>query len=84
MAIDAETVDIKRTGGEAPMTSVAHERSDLLHEIGLDAQNKGTIGRLLVTGNIGHAEEQPDGRMRAQLRINPDELCWDPSILVMP
>jgi len=66
------------------MTSLAHDRSDLLHAIGLDAQNKGPIGRLLVTGNIGHAEEQPDGRMRAQLRIHPDELCWDPSILVMP
>ena len=66
------------------MSSTAQERSDLLHEVGLDAQNKASIGRLLVTGNIAHAEQGPDGRMRARLRINPDELIWDPSVLVMP
>jgi len=66
------------------MSSTAQDRSDLLHKLGLDAQNRGSIGRLLVTGNIGYAEEGPDGRMRAQLRIHPDELTWDPSILVLP
>jgi len=66
------------------MSSTAQERFDLLHEVGLDAQNKASIGRLLVTGNIAHAEQGPDGRMRARLRINPDELIWDPSVLVMP
>ena len=66
------------------MSSTAQERSDLLHEVGLDKQNKASIGRLLVTGKIARAEEGPDGRMRAQLRINPDELIWDPSVLVMP
>jgi PQQ system protein len=67
-----------------PVTSLAEDRSALLSEIGLNSQNKASIGRLLASGNIGQATEGEDGRMRATLRINPDELCWDPSILVMP
>jgi PQQ system protein len=47
-------------------------------------QNKATLGRLMMHGNVGYAEEGPDGRLRAQVRIPPDELTWDPSILVMP
>jgi PQQ system protein len=70
--------------GVRSMTSTADERSAALSELGLDRQNKGTLGRLLATGNLGHAEEGADGRMRAQVRIPPDELIWDPSILVMP
>ena len=66
------------------MTSTAQERSALLSKIGLDAQNKATLGQVLGTGNIGQATERADGRMQAQLRIRPDELAWDPSILVMP
>lgn len=60
------------------------ERSALLSKIGLNAQNKGAIGQVLGTGNIGEATESEDGRMRATVRIRPDELCWDPSIIVMP
>jgi PQQ system protein len=67
-----------------PVTSTAQDRSDLMSEIGLDAQNKGPLGRLLASGNIGQAVEKDDGRMAATIRINPDELCWDPSVLVMP
>jgi PQQ system protein len=66
------------------MTSTAHERADLLNKIGLDVQNKATLGCVLATGNIGQAMERDDGRMHATIRINPDELVWDPSILVMP
>jgi PQQ system protein len=66
------------------MSSAVHERSELLHKLGLDAQNRASIGRLLNTGNIAYAEEGADGRMHAQLRIKPDELIWDPSVLVMP
>lgn len=66
------------------MTTAAHERADLLNKLGLDAQNRGTLGRLLASGNIAQATEKGDGRMQATLRIRPDELCWDPSILVMP
>ena len=51
---------------------------------GLDRQNGATLGRLLGRGPIGHANEEPDGRMRARVRIPPDELVWEPSIIVMP
>jgi len=66
------------------VTSTAQERSALLSEIGLDGQNKAALGRLLATGNIGRAEEGSDGRMHATIRINPDELCFDPSVVVLP
>ena len=46
-------------------------------------QNGATLGRLLAHGNIGHAEER-DGRMYARVRIPPDELVWDPEVLIMP
>ncbi|TVT56095.1 copper oxidase [Amycolatopsis cynarae] len=65
------------------MTTV-QERTELLDEIGLDAQNKAALGQVLGTGRIGRATERPDGRMAATLRIRPDEISWDPSILVMP
>lgn len=51
---------------------------------GLRKQNGATIGRLLANGNVGRAEEAPDGRMRARIRIQPDQLVWDPAVLVMP
>jgi PQQ system protein len=51
---------------------------------GLFKQNGATIGRLLANGNIGHAQEGPEGHMHATVRINPDELVWDPEVLVMP
>jgi PQQ system protein len=66
------------------MTSTADERSAALSDIGLDKQNGATLGRLLANGNIARAEEGPDGRMRATIRIKPDELIWDPSVLVLP
>ncbi|MHA6793581.1 MSMEG_3727 family PQQ-associated protein [Pseudonocardia bannensis] len=64
--------------------TTAQERADLLSKIGLDVQNKAAIGRVLGTGSIGQATERADGRMEAQIRIPPDELSFDPSILVMP
>lgn len=66
------------------MATPAGERSALLSELGLDHQNKATIGRLIASGNIGRAEEGPDGHMRARVRIPPDELSWDPAVLVLP
>ena len=51
---------------------------------GLLKQNGATIGRILANGNLGHAEEGPEGRMHATVRINPDELVWDPEVLVLP
>jgi PQQ system protein len=50
----------------------------------LAKQNGATIGRLLATGKIGHAEEGSDGRMHAQIRIPTDELAWEPAVLVLP
>ncbi len=66
------------------MATPAGDRSALLSEIGLDTQNKATLGRVLATGTIGRAEEGSDGRMHARIRIPPDELVWEPSVLVLP
>ena len=66
------------------MATPTGERAAMLSKLGLDRQNGGTLGRLLANGNVGQAEEGPDGRMRATIRIKPDELIWDPSILVLP
>ena len=66
------------------MTATADDRETTLHEAGLDGQNRTALGRLLGTGNVGHAEEGSDGVMRATVRIPEDELIWDPSILVFP
>ena len=47
------------------------ELSGVVSELGLDKQNQATIGRLLTHGRLAHAEEAPDGRMHAQVRIEP-------------
>ena len=64
--------------------TTAKERSDLLHELGLDIQNHGALGRVLCTGSIAEATERADGTMEATIRIKEDELCWDPAVLVLP
>jgi PQQ system protein len=51
---------------------------------GVDRQNGATLGRLVAQGGFENAQEGPDGRMRGRVRIPPDELVWDPSILVLP
>ena len=66
------------------MTTISSDRSAQLAEAGLDGQNRLALGRLLGTGNIGYAEEGPDGRMYATVRIPEDELCWEPGILILP
>ncbi|MCH6171207.1 MSMEG_3727 family PQQ-associated protein [Pseudonocardia alaniniphila] len=66
------------------MTTTSNERSVQLAEAGLAAQNRLALGRQLGTGNIGHAEEGSDGRMRATIRIPEDELVWDPAIIILP
>lgn len=65
------------------MTTSA-DLSTAVSELGLDQQNEATLGRLILHGGLRHAEETPDGRLRAQLRIPVDQLIWDPSVLVMP
>ncbi len=58
--------------------------SQVVSELGLDHQNKATIGRLLNHSDLGHVEEKSDGTMTATIRITEDELTYSPSILVMP
>lgn len=65
------------------MTST-QERADLLSELGLDAQNSASIGRVLATGSVDKATERRDGTMEATIRIKEDEIAWDPAILVLP
>jgi PQQ system protein len=65
------------------MTST-EDRSELLNKLGLNGQNKAALGQVLGTGRIGEAKERADGTMEATIRIRPDEISWDPSILVMP
>jgi PQQ system protein len=63
---------------------ITDERSELLARFGLDGQNKASMGRVLATGTIAEATERADGTMEATVRIKEDEVCWDPSILVLP
>lgn len=65
-------------------TSSAQDRAELLHKLGLDHQNKGPIGRVITTGNVEQAKEREDGTMHIRLRIHPDEIAWDPAVIVMP
>src|ERR1700761_9115902 len=64
--------------------TTAQGRPDLVAELGLNVQNKAAIGAVLGTGSIGRAEEGADGRMSATIRIQPDAISWEPSILVLP
>ncbi len=50
----------------------------------LDKQNGVTLGRVLGRGSVGQAEEGSGGKMRATVRIPPDELVFEPRVLVLP
>jgi PQQ system protein len=64
--------------------TITHEPANLLSELGLDAQNHATIGRLLGTGSIERATERADGTMEATIRIKEDAVAWEPAVLVLP
>jgi PQQ system protein len=66
------------------MATPTEQRSTTLSDIGLDTQNKATIGRVLGTGKIEQAAEGADGTMSATIRIQPDQLVFEPSVLVLP
>ena len=66
------------------MATTNQKLSEVVHDLGLDRQNSASIGRLLASGTIAHAEEGSDGIMRATIRIPVDELTFDPSVLIMP
>jgi PQQ system protein len=62
-----------------------HETRAVGELTGLDKQFGAVLGRMpFHGGRVGHAEPAPDGRLRARVRIPPDEMLWDPAILVMP
>ena len=50
----------------------------------LDHQNGATLGRILGRGRVARAEDGPDGKMTATIRILEDELVYDPGVLVLP
>jgi len=64
--------------------TITEEREDLLTELGLNAQNRATIGRMLGTGSIARATERDDGTMEGTLTILEDSGGWEPAVLVMP
>ncbi|MBB4932346.1 PQQ system protein [Lipingzhangella halophila] len=66
------------------MATTNVEPAGLVSELGLDKQNRASLGRLLGHGSVGRAEEGEDGRMHATIRIPPDELAWEPAILALP
>ena len=65
------------------MSGTSEKTTRIGDEPGLAKQNGTTIGRVMGTGNVGHASEDGDV-MRATIRINEDELIFDPGILIMP
>lgn len=66
------------------MATPTEQRATTLSDVGLDTQNKASIGRVLGTGKIEQAAEGADGRMSATIRIRPDQLVFEPSVLVLP
>ena len=59
-------------------------QSSVVDVANLDHQNGATLGRILGRGTVGQAEEGPDGKMTATVRIPEDELVYEPGVLVLP
>jgi PQQ system protein len=57
-------------------------QSDVVEE--LLRQNGTTLGRMLGRGSVGFAEEGPDGKMTATIRIPEDELVYEPVVTILP
>jgi PQQ system protein len=64
--------------------TITDEKEDLLTELGLNTQNRATIGRMLGTGSVARATERADGTMEGTLTILEDSGGWEPAVLVMP
>lgn len=64
--------------------AIAEVPKDLVRELGLDIQNKATIGQVIGTGSAAEATLREDGTMEATIRIKEDSISWDPAILIMP
>ena len=58
---------------------------DLVNELpAVDHPNEDVLARLFATGGLSHAKVGPDGLMRDHVTIRPDQLIYEPSIVVMP
>src|SRR3954451_24846976 len=64
--------------------TTTEDRADLLNRLGLNGQNKAALGAVLGTGRMAEPTGRAAGTRGATIGINPDEIAWDPSILVMP
>ena len=50
----------------------------------VDRPNEAILARLFPHGGLSHAKVGRDGVMRDKIRVPPDQLVWEPSIVVMP
>jgi PQQ system protein len=50
----------------------------------VDHPNEDIVGRLFAHGGLAHAKRGKDGVMRAKIRVPPNQLIWEPAIIVMP
>jgi PQQ system protein len=57
----------------------------LVNELpGLDRPNKEIVARLFAHGGLSRAKVGKDGVMRDKVRVPPNQLIWEPAIVVMP
>ena len=50
----------------------------------IDHPNEATLGRLIGTGGLKHAERDSAGFMSVRVRVPRDQFIWRPSVVVMP
>jgi PQQ system protein len=59
--------------------------AELVNELPrVDRQNEDIVGRLFAHGGLGHAKLDGDSVMRIVVRVPPDQLIWQPAVIVMP
>jgi len=59
--------------------------AELVNELPrVDRQNEDIVGRLFAHGGLAHAKTGADGVMRVVVRVPPDQLIWEPAVIVMP
>jgi PQQ system protein len=59
--------------------------AELVNELPrVDRQNEDVVGRLFAHGGLAHAKVGDDSVMRVVVRVPPDQLIWQPAVIVMP
>ena len=59
--------------------------AELVNELPrVDRQNEDIVGRLFAHGGLAHARLGDDSVMRVVVRVPPDQLIWEPAVIVMP